>query len=113
MQRRRRLVRHRTNLLDLQAESWASGAAIGGEWRVGWSVGVPMAWRGVKSRPSPARDSSFSLASDPNLPPSLTYIINPSFPSPTPLQQDVEARITKVIEEYKQTLMERTELHMG
>jgi hypothetical protein len=27
--------------------------------------------------------------------------------------QEVEARITKVIEEYKQTLMERTELHMG
>jgi hypothetical protein len=65
---------------------------------------------GIKSSPS-ALDSSPPAAHDtsPHLP--LRSPLHP-FPFLFP-PQEVEARIAKVIDEYKQTLMERTELHMG
>ena len=48
----------------------------------------------------------------PPLSPSLSHLFSPSTKNKNTFQ-DVEARIAKVIEEYKATLMERTELHMG
>ena len=51
-------------------------------------------------------------APPPPLSPSLSHLFSPSTKNKNTFQ-DVEARIAKVIEEYKATLMERTELHMG
>ena len=95
------------------------GAGLAGGHRCeGGGGGGARGRRAEREPAAPCDSSSRALASSEGATfsstSSLFYLLT-LLPSPLIKRslQEVEARITKVIEEYKQTLIERTELHMG